>query len=109
MNNDFTTQLDNMLEAQVQLEIVSGGYNSRLAQIERELRDRVMEVRQKGEKLSVLEMTLMIEEAMEPEFGRHEINYSGTIKNLPDEKTYYSFSCELGDYDYFCWIYIRAI
>lgn len=107
MNNDFTTQLDNMLEAQAQLEIVRGGYDDRLARIERELRDRVMEVRQKGEKLSVLEMTLMIEEAMEPEFGQPEINYSGTIKNLPDEKTYYSFSCDLGKY--FCWIYMRAI
>lgn len=105
--NDFRTQMDKMPEAQVQFEIVRGGYDKILAKIENGLRGRVMEARNASKKLSVPEMVTMLEEAMHPEYGQVEIYSNGIIKNLPDDATYFTFSCDL--HKFYLWIYIRAI
>lgn len=106
MNKDIKTEFDNMLKAQVQIEVFNR-WDKRVAKIENRLRETIIRLRRQGSSITWTEMAQLIgNTAKWQKFKKVEIEFIGTHQMVPEDRTYINFKCQLDDYE--CFIYIRS-
>lgn len=107
MVKDIKTELDNMLKAQVQIEVFNH-WDKRIAKVETRLRKTMLQLRRQGPNITWAEMTQLINNVAEwQKFKRVEIEFTGTHRMMPEDRTYITFKCQLDNYE--CFIYIRSL